>query len=94
MKRYVLLAILLLFAASAYAENMVAKDQGGNILTLHDQKCAISPWTTEWGTATFFYEGKTYTACWRITGDNVVVLDSAGEISVVPMFAFKPEMKI
>ncbi len=88
--KYVLLAVLVLFAASVNAA-MVAKDGSGNSVTLGETECVAAPWLKDWKTATMFYEGKTYAACWRLQGNLVVVLDSAGDVTPIPMTSFRPE---
>jgi len=92
MKWGVLAAVLMLFAMSNPAKaDMVMRDQNGNYVRLHTEPCAISPWTKEWKTATFFYEKKQYAACWRLQGETVVVLDSEGDITPLPVRSFRPE---
>ena len=95
MKWGVLAAVLMLFAMSNPAKaDMVAKDRAGNSVTLHEAPCVSAPWLKDWKTATFIYGGKTYAACWRIQNDMVIVLDAAGDVSPLPMTAFKPETKV
>lgn len=96
MKRYVLLAVLLLFNASAKADNskMVARDQAGNSVTLQSEKCVAAPWLVDWMTAVFIYQGKQYAACWKIQAGTVVILDSGGDVTSLPMDAFRPEQTI
>jgi len=89
----VLFAVLMLFSMSSHA-GMVAKDNNGNSVTLHEAPCVSSPWLKDWKTATFIYGGKTYAACWRIQNNMVIVIDSAGDVSPLPMEAFKPETKV
>ena len=90
MKLPVLLAVLMLFAMSSNAA-MVAKDGSGNSVTLQETACVSDPWLKEWKSATMFYRGKHYAACWRIQGDMVVIIDSAGDVTPLPMGAFKQE---
>lgn len=93
MKLIVLAVILVLFAVSAHAQNMVSRDGDGNVVTLMTAKCTISPWTTEWLTASFLYHGRVFAACWRLQGKTVVIFDSGGDITPLPMSIFKPEVK-
>jgi hypothetical protein len=94
LKAGVLAIVLMLFSLSSHAANMVAVDPNGNRITLSETKCVISPWTTEWRNATFVYQGKTYAACWRIQGNLVIILDSGGDITPVPITNFGPETTV
>ena len=92
MTRAVLVAILLLFSASSYAQKMVARDSGGNVITLLQEQCMASPWMKQWKTASLVYEGKVFAACWAVRGSDVVILDSAGDVYPIPAGMFKPEV--
>ena len=83
----------MLFSLSSYSA-MVAKDGSGNSVTLQEEKCVSAPWLKDWQTATMIYRGKTYAACWRVQGQLVIILDSGGDITPIPMNAFAPEVKV
>lgn len=87
------LLIALLFPITAIAQNLVARDSVGNAVTLTDKQCTATPWLKDWKVAIFLYEGKVLSACWRLIGDNVVVLDAAGDVTGVPAYAFTRESK-
>ena len=82
---------VLLFLFCVQAQNMTARDAGGNTVTLQDEKCVIAPWLDKWKTAVFVYNGKTYASCWRIQNNEVVILDSGGDVTVLPPDIFRPE---
>ena len=89
--RYLLLSVLMLYAVVASAV-MVARDQAGNHVTLLETTCAASQWLQkDWKQAELFYSGKPYKACWRLSGDDVYILDAAGDVSIIPAYAFKQE---
>ena len=90
LKSGLLAIVLMLFAISSNAE-MVARDDAGNTVTLQETECVSGPWLKDWKAATMFYEGKHYAACWRVQGTKVVIIDSAGDVTPIPMQAFRPE---
>lgn len=96
MKRSLRTLALILGAFVAFpatAQNLVARDSVGNAVTLTDKQCTATPWLKDWKAAIFLYEGKVLSACWRLIGDNVVVLDAAGDVTGVPAYAFTRESK-
>ena len=88
-----LFSVLMLVSAAAFADNLTARDQAGNYVTLMSDACVVGPWLKEWKTAVFLYKGKQYEACWKLQGTTVVILDSAGEVTPLPAGAFKVEVK-
>ena len=93
LKAGVLAVVLMLFAMSVNAA-MVAKDSAGNSVTLQETACVSDPWLKDWKAATMFYQGKVFAACWRIQGQTVVIIDSAGDVTPIPMTAFRPETSV
>ena len=93
MKYGVLFAVLFMFAVSVKA-GMVARDEGGNVITLMTEQCTAGPWMKDWKTASFLYRGQLFKACWRIQGTTVILLDSGGDVTPVPMGAFSQETTI
>lgn len=89
----VLAVVLMLFALSVNAA-MVAKDAQGNSVTLQETACVSDPWLKDWKAATMFYQGRVFAACWRLQGNLVIILDSAGDITPIPMTAFRPETSV
>ena len=49
---------------------------------------------TDWKVAKWLYKGKTYDACWKLMGDMVMTIDSAGELGQVPKFVFKKDVQV
>jgi len=91
----VLAVVLVLFSMSAKASgNLVVRDDNGNSATITQEPCVISPWLKDWKQGTLVYGGKTYATCWRLIGETVFILDSAGDVSPIQARYFKPETKI
>ena len=89
MKR--LLLLLLLLPLGLHAE-MVARDQIGNWVKLLNEPCTASAWMQkDWKKAELFYDGRQYKACWRLANAEVYLLDAAGDVSIIPAYAFKQE---
>lgn len=85
----IMFIVLMAVFSPANAKNLVAKDASGNTVTLTDKKCSIpSPWFKDWLSGTLTYKGKLFQVCWRISGTTVVVLDSEGDVTPVPMRFF------
>lgn len=87
--RPILLALLLI-ALPANAESYTAKDSRGNSVTITDKPCGL-PWFTGWQKAVMRFEGKNYEACWRTKGASIVVFDSDGDISSIPVSMFEKD---
>jgi len=90
MKYGVLFFVLMLFSLSSYSA-MTARDAEGNAVTLQEAPCTAAPWLKDWKKATMLHQGKLYSACWKLHGNMVVVLDSDGDVTPVPMTAFRQE---
>lgn len=90
------LAALFVLASNAYAESYSLRAQNGDSVTLLDTPCNQGPWFKDWRAARFVYQGKTYESCWRALpdGQTVVVLDSGGDVSAIPLQAFKRDESI
>lgn len=83
------------WASPAHATTYSAQDSRGNKVTLSDEKCASGlAWLEQWRKADMFYEGKEYQACWRVVGDYVFVIDSAGDISPIRKEVFAKDQEI
>lgn len=93
LKAGVLAVVMMLFAVQANAA-MVAKDAAGNSVTLQETACVSDPWLKDWKAAVMFFDGKQYAACWRIQGQTVVIIDSAGDVTPIPMTAFRQETSV
>ena len=87
-----ILALLLLLPSLCLADSLIARDSTGNIITITDAPCQHE-WLKDWKAAEFLYQGKVYKACWTVKGDRVVILDSGGDISAVPIGMFGKENK-
>lgn len=83
---------LLLYAVS-YAEEtrrFSVEDQNGK-LTIDAKPCVVGGWFEKWKSASWFYQGKSYEACWTVQNGVVVVIDSTGIVSAIPREVFKRE---
>jgi hypothetical protein len=91
----ILIALLTIVVAAvasyAYADTYTAKT-GADSITLMEEPCSLkSPWFKDWKSARYVWKGDTYDSCWVLQGHTVVVLDSAGAVSAVPMTAFRKD---
>lgn len=85
-------ALFILTPMPANADYSVSN--GNNRLTLTDKDCQLGGWFKGWKVARMVYDGKTYEACWKLQGETVVVVDSAGDMSNVPAQAFKKDVEV
>lgn len=81
--------IVLLYATQANADAYEFKDQAGNRIVLYPDACPEGGFLAGWKRATFLFQGKDYKACWSSAGGVVAVLDSLGELSAIPVQAFR-----
>jgi hypothetical protein len=79
-----LMASVFAVSAATYA----LEDQAGNKLTLLDQPCHVQ-FLKGWKKAEFRYEGKDLKACWIASQGVVYVIDDLGDLTPVPVAAFK-----
>ena len=78
------------FATCSNAAVYILRDQAGNQVLLFDEKCEAAPWLSKWQKANMHYNGRDYAACWKTSGSaTVIVLDEAGDITALPMAAFR-----
>ena len=91
----VLVLFILLFAllhiAPAIAESYVAKDAAGNVVRLLDEPCDVTTGWLKARKAYFRYEGKEYKSCWIGFKDLVLILDETGDVTPLPVQAFRKE---
>ena len=87
-----LLSLLLLLSLPVNAETLTARDSTGNYVVITDTACKLQ-WLSKWKAATFFYEGKTYESCWTLKGQMIVILDSSGDLTAIPISMFSKENK-
>lgn len=85
------LAILFVAAKNAYGASYSLKAPNGDSVTLMDSPCTQGPWFKDWRAARFVYQGKSYESCWRVVQDTILVFDSGGDVSAIPMAAFKKD---
>lgn len=83
-----------LYAAAVYGampKALIAIDQNGNSVTLFtDEQCALFT-LKGWKRASLLYNNKKLAACWVVTTDMVtMVVDEEGDVSRVPVSAFRP----
>lgn len=57
-------------------------------ITLYESACG-KDWLNGWRQAAMTYKGKSYDACWMSNGGMVFILDSAGDLTPLPVTAFK-----
>jgi len=95
------LLIILLFAVSAYAASMVAKDAGGNMVWLYEGPCEVQvildkinpELRPQFQRGDFLYRGKHLQACWAIGPDGLVyVIDDDGDITKIPLHVFRSDL--
>lgn len=89
---WVFAALVLLIPGQANAETY-SVTEGGDKLTLTMTPCE-HPWLKDWKVAKWVYQGKVYDACWKLMGDMVMTIDSAGELGQVPKFVFKKDVAV
>jgi hypothetical protein len=91
----VLVLFILLFAllhiAPAIAASYVAKDAAGNVVRLLDEPCDVTTGWLKARKAYFRYEGKEYKSCWISLKDLVLILDETGDVTPLPVQAFRKE---
>ena len=86
--------VLLLSAIPVHAATYSFADQGGNMVRLTEEPCpTVSGWM-KLNKAEMKYQGKNYEACWLLIGQTVLVFDSAGDVTPIPLGAFKKDEMI
>ncbi len=86
-----LLLIALLLASPALADTYTVGDSQGNLVRLFDEPCDKTSGWLKMQKAFFRYQGKDYAACWATFKGVVLIFDDSGDITPVPMSAFKKE---
>lgn len=84
-----LIVSLIFWASQAFGASYYMQDREGNMVILYDEPCPQPGWLSGWKKAALTYKGKDYEACWIGLGDNVMVFDSSGDVTPVPVRAFK-----
>lgn len=84
-------ALLALHIASAYAATYVAKDAAGNVVRLLDEPCDVASGWLKARKAEFLYQGKRYKSCWLAVKEVVLILDETGDVTPLPVQAFRKE---
>ena len=90
-KRWVIvlfLGAIVLTVGTAFGATYGLQDQAGNRLTLHDEPCSVA-FLKGWKRASFRYEGKDLVACWMASRGLVYIVDDLGDLTPVPVTAFK-----
>lgn len=92
--KLIVAAILILLAVvlqgkSKAANEMIFEDRNGNSMLLLETPCKQGPFLTRWLQGVMIWEGKRLKACWRIQTGQVAVLDEEGDVTSIPMTAFK-----
>jgi hypothetical protein len=86
-----LLCFALLHIAPAIAASYVAKDAVGNVVRLLDEPCDVTSGWMKARKAYYKYEGKEYKSCWIAVRDLVLVFDETGDVTPLPVQAFRKE---
>ena len=86
-----ILCFALLHIAPAIAASYVAKDAAGNVVRLLDEPCEVASGWLKARKAYFRYEGKEYKSCWIGFKDLVLILDETGDVTPLPVQAFRKE---
>ena len=78
------------FSGKAQGETYILRDQQGNHVMLQQTPCKM-PWLSKWFEASMVFQEKPYAACWKLMGDGntVMVLDSTGDLTALPLQAFR-----
>ena len=83
--RWLVLIIFLLCPAAWAGEPTYSVTSEHGKLTLTAEPCKAHEWLKGWQLARWTWQGKDYSACWRIQSDGrqkfVVVVDSAGDVT-------------
>lgn len=81
--------IVCALALPAHAQVMTFEDPLGNSVQLFDTPCYEAPPWLGFRKASMLYQGKSYEACWTLVGHTVLLIDSAGDSTPIPMDVFK-----
>lgn len=79
--------VLVLSTFAAFAATYQLKTSDATV-TLHDSQCG-QPWLDGWKRASMTYRGKDFEACWMHQEGVIFLLDSAGDLTPLPVNAFK-----
>lgn len=89
-KRIVLIlgaVVLVLGTCSVLAQTYQFQARDATV-TLHNEACSKG-WLKGWKKASMTYKGQDYDACWMHNEGVVFILDSAGDLTPLPVNAFK-----
>jgi hypothetical protein len=98
-------SLLILLAATSFAaqaETFVAR-QGDDSVRLTDQPCTdervlnqpgMRPLADEFRAAVARFQGQTYNACWRKTGNVFYLVYEDGDQGIIPAHELKPELDV
>ena len=75
-------------------QTLIAGDPAGNWVRIYDAPCPVAGGWLAMRRAEMHYEGTDYGACWLQADDRIVVFDSAGDISPLPISAFRKDEPI
>lgn len=83
-----ILGLIVLNLGTAHAASYEFRS-GRNHVVLRDAPCKVGGWLANWKTASLTYEGRDYEACWIAQGQVILLLDNSGDLTPVPIEAFK-----
>lgn len=90
-KRWVLvlfLGTIVLISGTVFGATYALEDQSGNRVVLHEEPCPVA-FLKGWKRASFRYEGRDLLACWMASRGLVYLLDDLGDLTPVPITAFR-----
>lgn len=82
---------MLLYAAALTAQTLIFRSSNGDSVRLTSEPCPVGTGWLKLQRAELTYQGKKYAAFWAPSGQMVVILDEAGDVSAVPIRLFKVE---
>lgn len=79
----------LLYPKLAHSASYSLQSPDGDYLRLTDEPCPVASGWLKLKKAEMRWKGKEYAACWLAAGQDILIIDEAGDISSVPTRAFK-----
>lgn len=86
-----LVCFTLLHIAPAIAGSYVARDAVGNVVRLLDEPCEVTSGWLKARKAEFLYQGRQFKSCWIAVKDVVLIVDETGDVTPLPVQAFRKE---
>ena len=80
--------------AQETAATYTARDGAGNSVTISDKPCPETPEWLHLRDALMRFHGVVYKACWFPIQGHIIVLDSNGDATPVPMQSFTKDSQV